>query len=188
MQNATTQRPTSNTAYDIIDRYATDRIDYQVSRLGRSLHLSHHRKEDLRQDLLLELCHAARRYDPRKASQRTFVSRVVASAAAHHARCIRNERRNGARSPIRLSELQREGRGFSPVAPRTYEPSAHDTAMDLHDRIGAMSRRHQLLSESLKTNTPAEIAADRGQHRSTVYRDIASMRVTLAESGLCPTG
>lgn len=173
-------------ASTIIDNYAMERVEYQVTRLGRILRLSHHRKEDLRQDLLLELCQAARRFNPDTSSAHTFVSRVVSSAAAHHARCIRNERRNGARSPILLSQLQREGGRFSPVAPRSCEPSAHDLVLDLDHAFSAMNRRRQHLAESLKTNTAAEIAKERGQHRSTVYRDLAAMRVTLSDLDLQP--
>jgi len=172
--------------HDIIDDYAMDRVDYQVARLGRLLHLSHHRKEDLRQDLLLELCQAAQRFDPATSSARTFVSRVVSSAAAFHMRTIRNERRNSARSPIRLSELQRNGHSLAARAPRWSEPSTHDLAMDLPRGLSSMDRRHQELAESLKTQTVAEIAAERGVHRSTVYRDIAAMRTTLTEHGLDP--
>lgn len=181
--NTTSQ---SSIADQIIDDYAIERVDYQVARLGRILRLSHHRKEDLRQDLLLELCNAARRFNPATASARTFVSRVVSSAAAHHARCIRNERRNGARSPILLSQLQRDGRRFSPVAPRSTEPSAHDLVIDLDHGLSTMNRRQQQLAESLKTNTAAEIAKERGHHRSTVYRDLAAMRVTLSGLDLQP--
>ena len=171
----------SDNADQIIDRYAMERVEYQVARLGRVLRLSHHRKEDLRQDLLLELCRAARRFDPMTSRARTFVSRVVALGAAHHARCIRNERRNSARTPILLSQLQREGRSFSPIAPRSCEPSAHDLVLDLDFSFAAMNRRQQELAESLKTSTAAEIAAERGHHRCTVYRDLAAMRVTLAD-------
>lgn len=171
---------------EFVDEYAIGRVDYQVARLGRLLHLSHHRQEDLRQDLFVELCEAAPRFDPRKSSQRTFVSRVVAQSAAHHARCIRNERKCRARSPLLLSQLQREGNGFAPRAPRWCEPSAHDLALDLPRGIAAMTRDRQQLAESLKTQTPVEVAAERGVHRSTVYRDIASIRGTLSEFGLDP--
>lgn len=183
-----TLNPTSQSsiADQIIDDYAIERVDYQVARLGRILRLSHHRKEDLRQDLLLELCQAARRFNPATSKARTFVSRVVSSAAAYHARCIRNERRNGARTPILLSQLQRDGRRFSPVAPRSCEPAAHDLTLDLDHAFAAMDRGHQELAESLKTQTVAEIAAERGVHRSTVYRDLGTMRAALSELDLQP--
>jgi DNA-directed RNA polymerase specialized sigma24 family protein len=168
----------------LIDDYVMERVDYHVARLGRALHLSHHRKEDLRQDLFVALCEAAPRYDKSRAKPRTFVSRVLSLAAAHLARCICNERRNSARSPIRLSELQRDGHCFSPVAPRWCEPSAHDLVLDLRHGIAAMSRRHQQLAEALKIQTAAEVAAERRVHRSTVYREIASMRAALSGFGL----
>lgn len=174
------------TTSSLINTYALDRIDYHVKRLGRGLHLSEHQREDLRQDLTLDLCKAARRYDPSKSSPRTFVSRVLTWAALHRARCIRNERQCAARSPIHLSQLQRENRGFAPLAPRTSEPSAHDLVLDLRQGFARLSRRQQQTAEALKNQSVAEIAAQHRAHRSTVYRDLGSMRATLSELGLNP--
>jgi len=170
----------------IIDEYAIARVNYQVARLGRTLRLTHHHKEDLRQGFFLELCEAAHRYDPSKSSRRTFVSRVLSRAASHQARSIRNKRRNGARSPILLSQLQREDHCFDPPAPRSCEPSALDLALDLNLGLSVMSRRQQQLAESLKNKTVAEIARERGQHRCTVHRDVAAIRRKLAALGLAP--
>lgn len=173
---------------NLIDDYAAERIDYQVHRVGRVLHLSLHEREDLRQTLFLDLCKAMKRYDPTKSKPHTFMSRVVVLAAKHQECCIRKARRCPIRSPILLSQLQQDGRGFSPRAPRWCEPSAHDLTLDLPRGIAAMNRRRQQLAESLKTQTPVEVAAERRVHRSTVYRDIASMRGTLSELGLNPGG
>lgn len=171
---------------EIIDGYATERIDYQVHRVGRALNLSIHEREDLRQTLFLDLCKAVKRYDPTRSRPHTFVSRVVVLAAKHRERCIRKARNCPARSPLLLSRLQREGNSFAPSAPRWCEPSAHDLALDLPRGIAAMTRARQQLAESLKTQTAVEVAAERGVHRSTVYRDIASIRGTLSEFGLDP--
>jgi len=174
-------------AQALIDDYAVERVEYHVGCITRSYRLNHHDREDLRQNFFVQLCEAARRFDPEKSSRRTFVSRVLSRAAAHHARCIRNERRSSARSPIRLSELQHSGGSFSPTAPRWCSPTAVDLAIDLGRGIAAMSRRHQQVSESLKTQTAAEVAVDRRAHRSTIYRDIAAICETLAEFGLDPS-
>ena len=170
----------------LIDDYAMERVEYHVARLGKLLCLAEDRRDDLRQDLFVALCTAARRFDPAKSAARTFVSRVVSLAAAHHARCIRNERRNGARSPIRLSELQRDGRAFAPVGPRWCEPAALDLVIDLGDALSGLTREQQQLAAALKTISPREIAEERGVHRSTVYREIAVLRASLAERGLDP--
>lgn len=182
-----TSTPNTNPASDWIDDYATARVDYHVARLGRQLHLPDHRRDDLRQNLFLALCKAAPRYDARQSSRRTFVSRVLSRAAAHHARSIRNERASSVRSPLRFSELERNGHSFAPVAPRSCEPSAHELVLDLRHALASLSREHQQLAEALKTQTPAEIAAERGVHRCTVYREIAALRSALSEAGLDPT-
>lgn len=177
---------TSSKALDLTDEYTTDRVDYHVTRLGRALNLSHDGREDLRQDLFVSLCVAARRYDPKRSSPRTFVSRVLSFAAAHKVRCIRNERRSCARSPILLSELQRNGRSFSPLAHHRYEQRSHDLVLDLRTGFSQLDREQQILAEALKKQRPAEIADETGVHRSTVYRNIAAIRDSFDAIGLSP--
>ncbi len=84
MTVATIDRPTvpaSNPTADWIDQYALDRVEYQVSRIGRDLGLHRHDQEEVRQELLMDLWVAAPKYDPEIASRRTFVSGVVARSA-----------------------------------------------------------------------------------------------------------
>ena len=186
--SATTAPYTQQTTpTDLIDDYAIERVAYHTARVGRRLHLTPDRRDDLQQDLFVSLCEAAKRYDPSKSAPRTFVSRVLCLAAAHHARRIRNERRSPARSPIRLSELQRNGHDFATPAPRWSEPSAHDLSMDLSRGIASLNERQQDLAKSMSSHTVAQIAAERHVHRSTVYREVAAVRTALTEYGLAPT-
>lgn len=58
--------------------------------------------------------------------------------------------------------------------------------LDLEDTLVGLTREQQQLAASLKTVSPREIAAERGVHRSTVYREIAALRAALSERGLDP--
>jgi len=171
----------------LIDEFVDERVTFTVGTIGEAYRLSHHDREDLSQNLYTALSKAAPRYDPAKAQQHTFACRVILRAAAHEARTIRNARRNRARSPLLLSDLQRNGRCIQIRAPRWSEPSARDLAIDLRSGLSRLSRRQQFLAEALKTLRVSEIAAEKGQHRSTVHRDLAEMRRTLSASGLDPS-
>lgn len=183
-----TANPSPTDPSQLIDAYAHERVDYHVGQIGRSYRLTEDERDDLRQDFFEAICTAARRYDSDRSSPQTFVCRVIERAAAYFKRRIRNERRCAARSPILLSQLQRENRGFAPLAPRACEPSAHDLVLDLRQGFAKLSRRQQQTAEAMKNQTVVEIAAERRAHRSTVYRDLGSMRATLSELGLNPAG
>ncbi|MBX3356507.1 MAG: sigma-70 family RNA polymerase sigma factor [Phycisphaeraceae bacterium] len=172
---------------ELIDSFVEDRVHYLVDKIGEAYRLTHHDREDLSQSLFAALSGAARRYNPAKAQQHTFACRVLLRAAAHEARTIRNARRNPARSPLLLSDLQRNGRCHQLHAPRWTEPSARDLALDLRTSLSRLSRRQQFLAEALKTLRVSEIAAEKGQHRSTVHRDLAAMRRSLTTAGLDPS-
>jgi len=172
---------------ELIDDFVHERVRFTVSDLGDHYRLSRADRDDLAQDIYLALCESARRYDCRQASRHTFACRVIMLAAAHRARSIRNARRCPVRSPISLSSIQCSARAAVPRAPRWSEPSARDLALDLRSGLSRLSRRQQFLAEALKTLRVSEIAAEKGQHRSTVHRDLAAMRHTLSASGLDPS-
>lgn len=171
----------------LIDDYAHERVAYHVAQIGREHRLREDARDDLRQDFYAAICAASRRYDPAKASRRTFTSRVIELTAIFRRRCIRNERRSAARSPLLLSELQREHRCLDLRAPRICEPSAHDLVLDLRVGLSRLTHRQHQTAAALKNQTPSEIAAERRCHASTVYREMASMRCQLTELRLAPT-
>ena len=182
-----TSQPTHATGIDpalLLDGYAYGRVAYHVALIGRRFRLSDDRQEDLRQDFYAAICAAAPRYDPAKASPRTYAARVIAREALFRRRCIRNERRSAARSPLLLSDLQRENRFPEPRAPRSCEPTARDLVHDLRVGLSRLTHRQHQTAEALKNQTPAEIAAGRRCHPSTVYREMGAMRRMLAEAGL----
>lgn len=171
---------------NLIDDYAHERVAFHVGRIGRQFRMSEHRRNDLRQDFYLALTKAARRYDPMRASIRTFASRVIELTAAFCRRCIRNERRCPCRSAVAFSQLPRRLRDFAPSAPRACEPSSRDIVVDTEHSLAQLTHRQRTTAEALKTLTAAEIAQARRRHPSTVYREIASLRLALADCGLAP--
>lgn len=165
---------------DWIDHYALERVEYQVARLSRELRLCEADEDDVRQDLLLDLWTAAERFKPTIASKRTFVCRVLVRAAARVRRDLRSKRSAAAPERLALSQIKRHGRDRAVgIVGRDFTRDI-DLAMDVAVGVAPLGRDQRLLVERLKSQTPAEIAADAGCHRSTVYRHIDSLRVELA--------
>lgn len=173
------------TPSDLVDAYALERVEYQVNRLRTRLGLNRHDAEDVRQDLVAELCGAAPRFDPSKASRKTFICRVLTRAAAHIARSIRNRRKCAALSPRSLSTMlpgdwAHESRG---VVERGMADRIGQ-AMDLGVACDQMPRQRRLIAEDLKHYSVDEIAGARGMHRGSVYRAIGQIRHDLAAAGV----
>ncbi|MGD9692362.1 MAG: sigma factor [Phycisphaerales bacterium] len=176
--------PTSATSNptnpDWIDAYALDRVDFQVTRLSRELRLCAADEDDVRQDLILDLWTAAHRFDPGIASKRTFVCRVLVRAAARVRRDLRSKRSAAVPERLALSQIRRHGRDRAVGIVRRAFTRDLDLAMDVGAGIAPLGRDQRLLVERLKSQTPAEIAADTGCHRSTVYRHVEALRTELS--------
>lgn len=176
----TTVTITSTFDPDWIDDYARERVEYQVSRLSRELRLCDADENDARQDLLLDLWTAAKRFKPSIACKRTYVSRVLVRAAARVRRDFRSKRSAAAPDRLALSQIKRHGRDRAVgIVGRDFTRDL-DLAMDVAAGVSSLGRDHRLLVERLKSQTPAEIAADTGCHRSTTYRHVEALRTELS--------
>lgn len=165
---------------DWLDDHARERVEYQVVRLCQQLRLCEADADDVRQDLLVDLWKAASRFDPSRACKRTFVSRVLDRAAARVRRDLRSKRRAASPERLALSQIKRHGRDRAVgIVGRDFTRDL-DLAMDVEEGVARLDRDKRLLVERLKSQTPAEIAAGAGCHRSTVYRHIESLRIELA--------
>lgn len=165
---------------EFIDAYALERVEYQVARLSRELRLCPADEDDARQDLLLDLWRAGSRYDPAIASKRTFVCRVLVRAAARVRRDLRSKRNAAAPERLALSQIKRHGRDRAVgIVGRDFTRDI-DLAIDVGAGLAPLGRDQRLLVERLKSQTPAEIAAGAGCHRSTIYRHMDSLRTELA--------
>ncbi|TVQ64186.1 MAG: sigma-70 family RNA polymerase sigma factor [Phycisphaerales bacterium] len=162
-------------------------MSFHARRLAASLHLSEHDEEDLRQDFFAELCSAQRRFDPSLASKRTFVCRVLAKASAYFTRRALSRQRGPGGPVVSLNAIKAERVAGALAAPRTDEPAVRvDLAMDLAKAASRLDDRGRRLVSDLSTRKPREIAAERGVHPSTVYRDLAAVRSCIELALRCP--
>jgi len=185
LQEATAQ---STTAIDsnVIDDYALARIDYRVRQLGILFDLPEHRKDDIRQDMVIELIRAFRRFDPVIAKWETFVCRVLDRFVKYISRTEGTRRRRACTNPVGFDDVRK---GFSPVAndPRKGELSEQgrrELRADVALIISRMPERLQRICRALMTFGATDAAEQLGICRQSIYRNIAEIREHFVRAGV----
>lgn len=150
---------------------------YRADRLARVFSLPAADRDQLAQDLRLELVRALARHDPGVARVETFARGVMDRWYAATARRIRRRREREA-GCVSLADLSPQS--FALRDHRPDEQRAADLRMDLEPLLDSLPRDLRALAEQLKTKSVAEIAAERGVHRGTVHRLVVRLRERLA--------
>ncbi len=61
-------------------------VEYTAAKFARKRNLSHHNQEDIAADFMLELCKAAKRYDPSRSSPKHYMNQVRTKVYLHQCR------------------------------------------------------------------------------------------------------
>jgi len=169
--------------------------DAAARRLCRALRLPAQEREDIRQDLICDLLHRLRRFDPARGDLRAFAAVVFRHRAARLAEQIRRER--AGRAGVSLDDPLPGGDGLT-VGDALLEEEGYGAWCGQGvDRIGALERRLDLeraasaidpadhpLCAVLAADTP-HAAAKRGLvPRAVLYRRIREMRLRLLAAGI----
>jgi RNA polymerase sigma-70 factor (ECF subfamily) len=128
-------------------------------------------REDFEQEALLGLWIALRRYDPSRASLRTFVERVTDNRFASRMR-----RRD------HLVVEQLDGHPF----PTPDGIPAIQFHVDFERILSCLREADRAVARLLLDHSPSEITKTLGVARSTVYARIARLRRAFAEAGYGP--
>lgn len=127
-------------------------------------------REDFTQEALIGVLTALPRFDPARASLRTFVERVVASKFASLLRYCRAKKRlnrpNGKRAADSLQVLV-----------------TVEFRVDLRRVLSNLDSREQRVAQLLVACSPTEIARRLRISRAAVYRSIGRIRAALVEAG-----
>ena len=180
-----------------IDAYAAELIRCKACQLVGKAGLTAHDVDDLIQELTAELLKCLPKFDPRKASFKTYVSCVVKRKAYRIVRARITEMRNPARESHSLNQVGSE---------EGHEEGAHAVTQEEHDRrIGRRNRsveeqarlafdvasvlaklpdRLRRLCEVLRDKSPTEAAQRLGIARSTVYEHIGQIREVFERADL----
>jgi DNA-directed RNA polymerase specialized sigma24 family protein len=169
--------------------------DIAAGRLVRRFRLSSHEREDLRQDLLLDLIARLRFFDPSRGSLQAFVGTVFAHRAARLAGRIRRERMLFA--PVSLDQPSPAGEG-STLADSLPEADGYPALLgQAYDGFASAERRIALdralghlrpsdlaLCADLVERSPGELGQAGGPSRASLYRHIGEIRMRLTAAGL----
>jgi len=180
--------PTTTADPGVVDDYTLARIEYRVRQLAIQFNLPDDRKDDIRQEMVIELIRAFRRFDPVIAEWETFVCRVLDRFVKYIYRTECTRRRRTCANPVSFSDAK--GRGdFNPVVndPRKGELSEQDRReirADLALAISRMPQRLQRICRALMTFGAADAAEQLGICRQSIYRNIAEIREHFARAGV----
>jgi len=126
-------------------------------------------RADLEQEALISVWRAVSRFDPSRASLRTYVERIVESTVTTVLR--------------RTCTQKRTPKAMSHSEPLQILVNI-ELRMDLDRILNGISANDRRLARLLAEHTPAEVARIVGTSRPTVYRSIIRIRCALSEAGL----
>jgi RNA polymerase sigma factor (sigma-70 family) len=126
-------------------------------------------REDWEQEALTAVWRALPRYDPSRASLRTFVERVVTSRFASLLRAHR--------SKPKLEPLEEYHSVGLDVIPEV------EFRTDFHSVSTSLSERDRLLATLLVDHSPTEAGRALRIARSTVYEGIRRIRIAFGDAG-----
>ena len=184
---------------DGIDAYAVGLIRYKARRLIGQAGFTVSDRDDLEQELILDLLRRLPKYDPRRARRNTFIARVV----EHRIATLIEARKAGIRDYRRCGCSLNDR--FEDEEGRSVERSETLDQEDYLLRTGAQSRPAEELSalaidmaavfeglppglrdlcRRLGTETVTEISRDTGIPRGTLYESIRKLREIFEDAGL----
>lgn len=155
------------------DEYIRDRLAFHRNRLRRRLRLSHHEAEDAGGWLVVELVRAAHKFNPRRSSWRTYVSRVLHTAEPDVARRLVNDRKRSHRGERLEGDQVADKRCADAV-------DLLNLRIDVNVVIDGSPRHVREILRALKFLAPSEAARQSRIHRSTLYRAIEQARMNPA--------
>ncbi len=187
------RRNGTQAAWNGIATHATRDINAEVARLMRSGAFPEADRGDLEQELALDLLLRLPRFDRRKASRRTFASRIIERKARNLVRGRFRYLRGPGRNACSLADLvpDREGRPVErvellstngPVA--SSSPNATDLAMDVTPVVSQLPERLQNLCALLQDKNPSDAARELGIPRSTLASQMHRVRDRFVAAGL----
>jgi RNA polymerase sigma-70 factor (ECF subfamily) len=146
-------------------------------------------KDDLSQDLLLDLLRRLPRFNESRGNVFAFVFSVMQNRASVLA--TRKSRRHE-RLTVPLHRVIRDIYDSAGYGARSLEPKvddffhASDLKIDVRKAMRGLPSHLKGLAQELQSMTVPEICAGRGKSRSRVYQMIGEIRVSFTHQGLRP--
>jgi hypothetical protein len=182
--------PISDTDLDHLRREA----GIAAARLVRQFRLPHHERDDLRQDLLVDLIARLKSFESARGTLRAFAGTVVAHQARRLADRIRRERMVFALVSLddplpdsdgaTVGDMIAEADGYAALLGQPTDRFAEvERRLDLDRVLSTLPRSAVALCAALALRTPTEISRNGIGARATIYREVREIRLRLLTAG-----
>jgi RNA polymerase sigma-70 factor (ECF subfamily) len=185
-------------SYAGIDPYAARLIRIKARQLIGKAGLTSNDREDLEQELMIDLLQRMRRFNPARAKKTTFMARIVERhiatiLEARHAQCrdwrlcrvslnTPHENDKGDTREL-IDRVDSEGSLYT-CEPETRESAAGNLRMDIERVLDTLPEDLRDLCERLRQSNMAEIARETGVARTTLYDKLTRIREAFRQAGL----
>ncbi|MCX5682319.1 MAG: sigma-70 family RNA polymerase sigma factor [Planctomycetota bacterium] len=180
--------------YDGIEQDAVLLIRSKATQLVGQHGFTASDREDIEQELMLDLFQHLPRFNPKRARRKTFINRVVCHTVVRLIRRQdagrRDHRRNdnSLNEDARLPDGQTTG-GANTLNEEANQPGCTDLAgdllvLDVQAVIALLPEYLRDMAVRLRTQTAAQAAREMGVARSTVYKRILELRQFFGKAGL----
>ncbi len=182
-----------------IDPYAIRLIEYKARMLVGKAGFTASDRDDLEQELILDLLHRLPRYDRNRAQRNTFIARVVEHKIANlikaqkagirdyrRCRCSLNDRfeDEDGRSVERIDTLDQEHSGPHTGTQSRRSDELRMLAIDMGFVLETLPPELRNLCQRLVAETVTEISRSTGVPRGTLYESIKKLRKIFKDAGL----
>ena len=185
--------------YEGIDEYAVQIIKYKARQLVGRVGFTESDREDLEQEMLMDLLQRLPKYNPDRAQRNTFIARVV----EHKIATIIEARKAGLRDyrlcNCSLNERLEDGEGGSVERIEIIDQEDYlrltaglsrstaelrDLSFDVRQAIEKLPPELRELCRRLGVDTITELSRDTGVPRGTIYESLKKLRAILEVAGL----
>lgn len=187
--------PITLTASDL--SFICREADFAAGKIVRQLGLPAHDREDIRQDLLLDLIARLPAFDPVRGSLGAFANTVFVHRAYRISRRAAHERRMFGRQPVSTDDPIDGATGMTRgdciaeedglpalFGQPTDRAAAVERRLDLEWALGMLRPAQIALCAALHDRTPTTLGEAAPGGRSGVYRRVRDLRLALTAVGL----
>ena len=184
---------------DGIDQYAVRTIRHKAKRLVGQAGFTESDRQDLEQEMIMDLLHRLPKYDPNLSQRNTFIARVV----EHKAYTIMETRKAGLRDyrlcNCSLNDQMEDEEGGSVERMETIDQEDYlrrtgrlsrplseirNLALDIRKALDSLPPELRELCHRLQTDTVLEISREKGIPRGRIYEFLKELREIFEDAGL----